>query len=217
MQSIYKEDQYLEKNPAWHVEDSSWKAKQIIRIIEKNKIKFSTLCDIGCGAGEILYQLSERFREDITYRGYEISSHAYELCQKRRKKNLQFFLADMLEESKECCDITMAINVFEHVEDFFGFLRRLRKRGRYKIFHIPLDLSVQTVLRGSPIMRKRECVGHIHYFTKETALAALKDTGYKILDCFYTFSSIDLPCKGWKAKVLILPRKACFKFIRILP
>ena len=79
----------------------------------------------------------------------------------------------------------MAIDVFEHVEDYFGFLRKLREKAEYKIFHIPLDLSVQTVLRSSPIIKGRKSVGHIHYFTKETALETLKDTGYEIIDYFY--------------------------------
>jgi hypothetical protein len=32
----------------------------------------------------------------------------------------------------------------------------------------------------------RKSVGHIHYFSKHTALALLEDTGYQILDLFYT-------------------------------
>ena len=34
--------------------------------------------------------------------------------------------------------------VLEHLEDYFGFLRKLKTRATYKVFHIPLDLSVQT-------------------------------------------------------------------------
>jgi hypothetical protein len=88
-------------------------------------------------------------------------------------------------------------------------LRSLRGKGTYKVFHIPLDLSVQTVLRSSPIMKQRSLVGHIHYFTKETALAALKDTGYEIIDHFYTNNS-ELPNRGWKTRVIKLPRKFLF-------
>lgn len=103
----------------------------------------------------------------------------------------------------------MAIDVFEHVEDYFGFLRSLREKGTYKVFHIPLDLSVQMVLRSSPILRTRSLVGHLHYFTKETALATLKDTGFIIVDYFYTNAS-ELPNRGWKADLLKIPRKLGF-------
>lgn len=107
-------------------------------------------------------------------------------------------------------DIVMAIDVFEHIEDYFGFLRGLRAKAEFKIFHIPLDLSVQTVLRASPIIKRRKAVGHIHYFTKETAFATLKDTGHEIVDYFYTRGSLELPDRGWRANLLKYPRKIAF-------
>jgi hypothetical protein len=123
---------------------------------------------------------------------------------------LTFKLEDLLEENGEYFDIALAVDVFEHVENYFGFLRRLKAKAEYKIFHIPLDLSVQTVLRASPIIKWRRSVGHIHYFTKETALETLKDTGYEILDYFYTAGSLELPNRGWKTNVLKIPRKIAF-------
>ncbi len=105
----------------------------------------------------------------------------------------------------------MAIDVFEHIEDYFGFLRKLKNKAVYKIFHIPLDLSVQSVFRSSRLMNARSSVGHIHYFTKETALATLKDTGYEVVDYFYTNSSLELPNLSWKANLMKLPRKLLFQ------
>jgi hypothetical protein len=58
----------------------------------------------------------------------------------------------------------------------------------------------------------RKSVGHIHYFTKETALATLTDTGYSILDYFYTGSYLELPNRGWKTNLLNIPRKFVFSF-----
>jgi hypothetical protein len=66
------------------------------------------------------------------------------------------------------------------------------------------------LLRVSPIIAKRKNVGHIHYFTKETALETLKDTGYDIIDYFYTSGSIDLPNQSWKSNLLKIPRKILF-------
>jgi hypothetical protein len=132
------------------------------------------------------------------------------MCKKKGRQNLQFFLKDSLDERETSFDVVMAIDVFEHVEDYCGFLRNLRTKGKYKIFHIPLDLSVQAVLRSSPILRGRASVGHIHYFTKETALATLKDTGYEVVDYFYTNGSLELPNLGWKTNLLKLPRRLLF-------
>jgi hypothetical protein len=98
--------------------------------------------------------------------------------------------------------------VFEHVEDYLGFLRQMRPIAEFKVFHIPLDLSVQTVLRGAPLRRVREIVGHLHYFTKETALASLVHAGYSVMDFRYTAHALELPNRGWKAAVGRWPRKA---------
>lgn len=210
MKNIYENGTYLKNNPSWHAEDSAWKAKQIKRIINRNELNPSTICEIGCGAGEILNQLSEQLGEGIKYFGYEISPQAFELCKTKSKDNLTFFLEDLLQENNHTFDVVMAIDVFEHVEDYLGFLKRLKSKGTYKIFHIPLDLSVQTVLRSSPIIRIRQVFGHIHYFTKETALATLEDAGYEIMDYFYTGGSIELPNRSWKTNLMIIPRKLCF-------
>jgi len=209
MTRIYDDGTYLENNPTWHEEDSPWKAKQIKKIIEKNALNPNKICEVGCGAGEILNQLSEQYKRKA-FCGYEISPQAFELCKKKSKTNLTFHLQDLLKENTDYFDIVMAIDVFEHVEDYFSFLRKLKEQAEYKIFHIPLDLSVQTVFRSSPIIKMRKSVGHIHYFTKETALETLKDIGYEIIDYFYTGGSLELPNRGWKSNLLKIPRKFAF-------
>lgn len=209
MTRIYEDGTYLANNPSWHEEDSPWKARQIDTIIKKNSATSKTICEIGCGAGEILNQLSATY-VDKKFFGYEISPQAFALCGARSKANLTFRHADLLEDNSAFFDVVMAIDVFEHVEDYFGFLRKLRDKADIKIFHIPLDLSVQTVLRSNPILKRRKEVGHIHYFTKDTALETLRDTGYSIIDYFYTSSSLELPNRGWKATLLKMPRKVAF-------
>lgn len=208
--TIYKDGAYLENNPTWHEEDSPWKARQITKILRKHSIIPSTVCEVGCGAGEILNCLANEYGDGVVFSGFDISPQAFEICRKKKKQNLQFFLKDLFDEKELTSDVALAIDVFEHVEDYFGFLRKLKNKGTYKIFHIPLDLSVQTVLRSSPILKGRSSVGHIHYFTKETALATLKDTGYEVVDYFYTSGSLELPNRGWKANLLKLPRRLFF-------
>ena len=210
VQDIYRDSTYVAHYPTWHAEDSPWKSKQIMKIMNMNNLKPSTICEVGCGAGEILHQLSKHLSTDIQFYGYEISPQAFNICQKKSKENLTFFLKDLLEETEEIYDVVMAIDVLEHVVDYWGFLRKLKGRGKYKIFHIPLDLSVQSVLRGSRILKARKSAGHIHYFTKETALATLEDSGYKILGFFYTCSSLELPNIGWKARLMKIPRRLFF-------
>lgn len=60
------------------------------------------------------------------------------------------------------------------------------------ILHIPLDLSVQTVLRKNGLVKRRDLYAHLHYFTKDIALRTLDELGYDVLDYFYTPRSNEL-------------------------
>jgi len=210
-EKIYTQGEYFDKNQTWHIEDSPWKSEQLIKIIKRNKLQPNSICEVGCGAGEILNQLYSQLPQNIIFTGYEISPQAYALCQRREKERLQFHLKNIADDKEAFFDLLLAIDLIEHIENCFRFLRDLHKKAEYKIFHIPLELSVQTVLRSKPIIKSRQDVGHIHYFTKETAMAILEDTGYKIFDYFYTGSSIDLHTNSFKTLFARLPRKILYK------
>lgn len=207
---MYTQGEYLKKNPTWHVEDSPWKAEQILLMIKRNKITPKIICEVGCGAGEILRQLQHRMDKECVFWGYEISPQAFEFCKKRANERLHFKLQDFLQEEDIFFDLILLIDVIEHLEDYFSFLRKIKPKSQYKILHIPLDLSVYTVLRSNLILNVRESVGHIHYFTKEIALQILKDVGYEVLDYFYTSKFIDLPDKTIRTYVVRLLHKLFF-------
>lgn len=208
--SIYETGEYLDKNKDWHVSDSPWKAGNIYKMIQRNRLDCKTVCEVGCGAGEILKQLSYKMPKDVQFEGYEISPQAYELSKSRQNDCIHFHLKDLFKEDESVqFDAVMAIDVFEHVEDEFDFLRKMRTRGKYKIFHIPLDININGILQDK-FMVGRRTVGHINYYTKETALATLEDTGYRIMDYFYTADSLELPRKTFKSKLAKFPRKLMY-------
>ncbi len=213
MRDIYKDGTYLKNHPNWHVEDSPWKADKVIRAINRNNLNPLTICEVGCGAGGVLHQLSTQLGAEKQFFGYEISPQAYAIAKTKSDKNLRFFLQDLFEVDDAFFDLVLAIDVIEHVEDYFGFLRNLKNKGTYKIFHIPLDLSARSVARGLELMDKRKAVGHLHYFIKDTALRTLEDTGYEIIDFFYTCDSIELPLRtqSYKAVTLRFLRKTLFR------
>jgi len=70
-------------------------------------------------------------------------------------------------------------------------------------------MNVQNIWRNYPILELRNTVGHLHYFCKDTALESLKDSGYNIVDYFYTAGSNDLP-NSIKSSILKLPREVVF-------
>jgi 2-polyprenyl-3-methyl-5-hydroxy-6-metoxy-1,4-benzoquinol methylase len=209
-ESMYQTGEYVEKNPTYHVEDSSWKAGQILQMLAKNHLEPRTVCEVGCGAGEILRQLQSQLPATTEFFGYEISPQAFALCQERANELLHFKCEDLLTADAPHFDLLLCIDVFEHVPDYLSFLKSVRRKAQHKIFHIPLDMSAQWVLRGRPILREREQAGHLHYFMKDTALASLRDAGYKILDTAYTAGAIDHP-RSLKARLASWPRRLLTK------
>lgn len=195
--SDYRADNsdYLKTNPTWHVEDSPWKATQILKMIERNKLQPKTVVEIGCGAGEILNQLQQRMPDKaIEFSGYEISPDAFKLAQTREKEHLHFYREDLLQSSNRF-DLLLMIDVFEHVDDYLGFVKKAAEKADYKMFHIPLDMSAFSILTNYPIGARKH-VGHLHYFMRDTALATLTDCGLEIVDWFYTPGAIEINNKG---------------------
>ena len=208
--NMYSSGEYFANNPTWHVEDSPWKADKIYEMLHRNKIVPTSICEVGCGAGEILKQLQVKFGEECEFWGYEISPQAFELAQPRANEKLHFKLKDILTEEDVFFDVILLIDLIEHLEDYYGFLKKLKTKSQYKLLHIPLDLSAQSVLRKNRLMKARLTTGHIHYFTKDIALQSLVDVGYEIIDFYYTASAIDLRAQSALASLAKIPRHFLF-------
>jgi len=200
-----KGGEYFRQNPNWHKDDSAWKAEQIMKIINNNKIIPKTVADIGCGVGEVLLNIKKYLPANVSFAGFEVSIDAHKISKQKETKNMEFHLGD-INSIKQYYDLLLAIDVIEHVENYFEFLLQCKKIAKYKIFHIPLDLSVLAILRNSLVL-DRELVGHVHYFTKDLILEALKECDYEVIDCFYTQGACDLPRKTIKSKLAVIPRK----------
>ena len=202
----YFDRAYLAHNPTWHAEDGPTKAGWIGKIMSRHALRPQTIAEVGCGSGQILVEL-QKGHPAARFTGFEISPEAYAICSRKRAPGLEFRLEDLQNAAAERFDLLLVIDVLEHVPDYLGFLTALRDRAEYKIFHIPLDLSAQALIRGTsyPVLRDR--TGHLHYFFKYTALATLRDCGYEIIDWNYTRSSQELPGKRLRTRIANLPRK----------
>jgi len=207
---MYRNGEYLRKNPTWDVEDSPWKAEQILRILQEHKIHADTVGEVGCGAGEILVNLQRSLGNSCVFQGYDISPQAIEICKPKSNARLHFFQGDLLLEPDVNLDVLLAIDVIEHVEDYLAFLRGVKDKATYKVFHIPLELFVLSALHSGFLRKQRLNSGHLHYFTKDILLQIFNELGYDVLDARYTPGFLVSRGHGWKDDLLYIPRRVCF-------
>jgi cyclopropane fatty-acyl-phospholipid synthase-like methyltransferase len=213
-ESMYADGVYLEKNPTWHSEDSAWKADQATKMLARHgQLEPRTICEVGCGAGQVLVELQKKLPKETSFFGYDISPDAYRMCLPKTNDSLHFSLPDFSEFRGEPFDLLLVLDVAEHVCDYLGFLRNIREKARFVLFHIPLELTVHGLMRDV-LMLNRRTYGHLHHFTKDTALATLQDCGYNVLDWFYTPSVVDQGLPGIKSKISNLVRRAGFRIAR---
>lgn len=203
----YLSGEYLAKHPTWHVEDSDWKVTQVLNMLDRHALDLHSIVEIGCGAGEILSRMQRRMGGFRHFSGYEISPQALALCKSRANERLTFHSGDGLAEGEPVADLALALDVVEHVEDYPAFLRSMRRRARFCIFHIPLDLSVLSLLTDLPL-RVRRSAGHLHYFTRELVLEALTENGLRVIDHAYTRPAIERPSTSLRASLARWPRIA---------
>src|SRR6185312_2321891 len=178
---LYTSPDYIKNNPDWHVDASPWKASVMLRALQRNNLHPQSVCEIGCGAGEILKILQAYLDEGCALRGYDIAPDAIEMAKSRENEFLHVFLGDVRDERDYVCDLIMIIDTLEHFENCFELLRDIKPKSTYKIFQLPLDISVKSVL-GNKLPEYRHATGHLHFYSKDIALEMIKDAGYEIVD-----------------------------------
>jgi SAM-dependent methyltransferase len=177
----YSNGSYLKHNSDWHQEDSPYKAGLVLKALEQSDVKFNNCADVGCGAGLVASILAKKFR-DKQFIGFDTSKDVAPFWTKNEADNLTFSLTDIVDVQQRF-DLVLCLDVFEHVDDYIGFLKALRERGSRFIFNIPLDMNVAKLLTGG-LRYVREEVGHLHYFSTYSAIETLKYAGYTI-DCSF--------------------------------
>lgn len=185
MTDRYTSGDYLAQNPEWHEGEAPWKARKVFEALESHSLRPKTVAEVGCGTGLVLASLQSRLPTGVQCTGFDISPQAIDRARKRQRSGLTYRCADFATVD-ERFDVLLAMDVFEHVPDYFGFLKGLRLRARHFVFHVPLELSSYTLYRHRSLLETRKRVGHLHFFWKELALESLADCGFDVLSATYT-------------------------------
>jgi len=204
----YVDGEYLEQYPDWHEDWSDWKAGHISQVLNDDWSGVRKVCEIGSGSGGVLQMLAARHPE-IEFRGFDVSPVAMDIASRKTSAKLSFEHGSPFDRD-EAYDLLIANDVFEHVEDYYSFLRQARRISTRQVYHIPLDLTVQALLVGNSMMAARHVSGHLHYFYKDTALATLEDTGHKVVRWHYTCGAIDRPGSSAKRRAAAVVRRMSF-------
>jgi SAM-dependent methyltransferase len=199
--SMYNDGRYLSKNPGWHENDAPWKASQILSLLNDRNLRPESIVDIGCGTGGVLEVIAGALNGSRLV-GYDPSPQAIVMVERSDSVELRIGIP---KDVHEHYDLLLSLDVFEHVEDYIGFLRSLRPIADRFIFHIPLDISAQSVARERPLLAVRSSVGHLHYFTRSTALASLETAGFEII-YDRLLSPNDIPGTPVKTRIANVPR-----------
>jgi SAM-dependent methyltransferase len=206
----YVVGEYMSNNPTWHTEDSAWKAANIAKALAAAGLKPASVCDIGCGAGEVLSCLHGQMPGTVEFTGFDISPQALALAQSRQARNLTFRMGTPWEFGL-AYDLALAIDVIEHVEDYFAFLRHIAGICSYCIVHIPLEANVNCILHRGQLELRRAQFGHIHHFTKNWVFSILRETGFEVVRADYTCLQIERPPRSMRQRVGDPMRRMLFR------
>ena len=202
MESIYTDGSYLKANPGWHSQDGAWKLTHVQRALAVAGVAaaLSTVCDIGCGSGELVKTWA-RQRPDMQFTGCEISPQAYALCVQNAPGNVRFVQGDAPVGGP--FDAVLAVDVMEHVPEPEKFLDGLHKLSDIAVLHVPLDLSFRTLIKPEILEEERRSVGHIHFYTAAYLKRFLHAQGYEILSWHYTNKYVERPPQllNWRSRV----------------
>ncbi|QNN68718.1 class I SAM-dependent methyltransferase [Thermomonas carbonis] len=155
----------------------------------------SPLPVVDCGdrvrRGGILAKLHDLFPDNVQLDGFDIAPAAIDLANRRASPRLNFHLED-LTKSGQSFDLLLCVDVFEHVEDPFAFLRSLKKLAPVVVFNIPLEMHVAGILINHQRWTRRH-YGHLHFYTAAVAFETLSDCGYTVTEFQYISRLTDIP------------------------
>jgi ubiquinone/menaquinone biosynthesis C-methylase UbiE len=198
---LYITDEYIRKHPSVHKEDSPWKIDKILPMIDTILNSFDkkelTLLDVGGGGGLILGSIStyieRRYCIKVNKLALDLSPGLLEI-QKKANPDLRKALNEDIRKTsladKEV-DVTLLIDLLEHVPNPAAALSEVRRISKYAIFKVPLEGSpfcgpINLITWGITKKDMVENLGHINIYDFKALKKQIEDnTGY-ILDFYFT-------------------------------
>jgi len=184
MSDRYRSGAYGRQHPGWFEEDAEAKAAGVAELLRFGGIVPSSVVDVGCGSGAVLWHLHQMLGDawpDTDWEGWDIAPDAIRRARAREARRLGYVCDDFLASEREA-ELLLCLDVAEHVVDDVGFLASLRSRAQNFVLRLPLDLSVLDVARPTRLTTAGPHLGHRHLYTRELALQRVEEAGYRVVE-----------------------------------
>ena len=111
------------------------------------------------------------------------------MAKKNNETNIDFYCENYFHSSSyKKTDLIICADVYEHIEDYIGFLKKLVTGGEFFLFNIPLDVCLRSLLDNRVFSENYKNAGHLHFYNKHVAKLILNHCNYEIIDTIYAKS-----------------------------
>jgi len=194
--NIYLNNDYLRSNPSLHEEDSPWKAKILIPLVDNfarqtSKAEINVL-DVGGGAGLILKSLSDHL---INTYGIKVNKYVIDLspgmlnAQKQNNPDIIRSLNESINKTSlgdKSIDLALMIDILEHVTEETNALKEIDRIANYAIFKVPLENNLYSLVRNMFNLNEmraysREQYGHVNFYSYPILMRKIGSVFKKII------------------------------------
>jgi hypothetical protein len=175
-------------------EESRFKVRLLFATAKQIGVDFKqgfTGVEIGCGNGAFLFPLEEELLKVGTHcdlLGLDISPQAISLATKRSSNgghaHLNFSVGSVHDIRKKV-DYIFVMDVIEHVENPYEFLRALNGKAEYIFIHLPLENSLSHVALGK-LRQSYHRFRHLHFFSWDSATIMIEECKFKVIGYVFT-------------------------------
>ena len=174
---------HLAREAEWLRRTSGQKADSIVRLLRSAGLSPTSVLEVGAGTGAVIGALQERgigsdhFAVDFSADALEELGRAF--------PTVQTAVADVTETPDPFdagpYDLAFASHVVEHLEEPVPFLRSLLDVPlRYFVAEVPLENLLGGRLKASIKDRSTNAAGHVQFFTRDSFLALLNESGWNV-------------------------------------
>ena len=182
LDNFYSSGEFLKRNPDSY-DEAEWKLKFINCFLSKVVISEYKIADFGSGQMHISKNLAKQ-HVNIDFFAYDIIPKDL-IDVSGLSINLQYVHSNYY-PSDNYFDLTLAIDVLEHISSPIETLIKMSDCSNYVLIHIPLDISFLSLLRTKVFEKLKTTVGHINFYSTNTAKIMIDAAELEIVESCYT-------------------------------